>query len=158
MKSKHIKLISYLMTLVAILLVGLLLTILATCEASAQTKERNLGAFVHVASETFYKKNLSASIGIRYKEFRLGYYHQSASRETGTFVRRGLIAEAGIINVDEIVYLSLGARVMTTSDKYVQVAPHATLAFRLNKHVEIPIVLSTYSSWLTGSIGLRMLL
>jgi hypothetical protein len=132
----------------------LFVAMLITTMAFAQ---RDLGAFAHVSSETFYTKNISVSVGAKYKEFRLGLFYQSASRETGMFVRKGLIAEAGIISVDDIAFLSLGARVLTTSDDLIQVVPHTTIAFRLNKYVEIPIVLSTYSSWLTGSIGVRML-
>jgi hypothetical protein len=33
------------------------------------------GAYVSLVSETFYNRNMASSIGLRYKETRIGYYH-----------------------------------------------------------------------------------
>lgn len=124
---------------------------------SNKCSAQNWGGFIHPATESFYTKNLSVSFGVSYKEFRLGYYHQSAySDDIGRFLRRGVIAEAGIFNIDKICYISAGLRVMTTNSEYVTVVPHGVIAWRIKPWIEIPIVLSTYDNWLTGSIGLRL--
>lgn len=120
-------------------------------------QERKLGAFAHVASETMYTKNLYVSVGARYKEFRIGYFHQNATiPHEGLFVRQGLVTELGLINVDKIAYLSIGARVMTTNEDFVSISPHFTMAFRV-KFVEIPISFSTYKGYGTGLVGLRVI-
>src|SRR5690348_12646902 len=128
------------------------ITILLLFVASSLSAQ-NWGGFAHVASETFYRRNLSVSAGVRYKEVRLGAYYQSAFDTENTFIRKGIIAEAGILNVDEVAYFSLGARVVTTNNRFVEVIPHLTTSFRFNRYVEVPIVLSTYHSAVTASIG-----
>lgn len=132
----------------------LLLILIASLSASAQ----NFGAFVQVGSETFYKYNLAAAGGLRYKEFRLGAYYQSAHYMETKVIRKGLMAEAGLFNVDKIVYFSGGLRAVTTNKRFVEVIPHFSTAFRFNKHVEVPIILSFYNSQLTGGVSLRVLL
>ena len=123
-----------------------------------QCSAQNWGLFVHPATESFYTKNLSVSVGVTYKEIRVGYYHQSAySDDIGRFVRKGILAEVGLANIDEICYFSVGVRVVNTNSQFVSVIPHGVIAWRIKPYIEIPIVLSTYSNWLTGSIGVRVI-
>jgi hypothetical protein len=72
-------------------------------------------------------------------------------------IRKGLIIEQGLLNVDKVVYLSIGIRVLTTNDDFVSVVPHFTSAFRFKKHFELPITLSGYEGTTTASVGLRIL-
>jgi len=132
------------------------LTVVLLCTSLSQAQ--NLGGFAHVGTESFYTKNFLFVGGLRYKEIRIGYTYQSAQSEEGQFTRKGLYAEVGLCNVEEIVYLSAGARVLSTNKEFVEFVPHASIQFRIKKYVEIPIVLSSYSNWLVGSFGVRLLL
>jgi hypothetical protein len=122
-------------------------------------QNRKFGAYAQVGSETIYNKNFYTSVGVRYKELRVGYFHQSANvpnMESVLLNRKGLLTELGLINVDELAYLSVGARVAMTNNSFVSVIPHFSVAFR-HKFVEIPITLSTYKGSSTGLISLRVI-
>ncbi len=121
-------------------------------------QDRKLGAYAQVGSETVYNKNVYVSVGVRYKELRIGYFHQSASLpEMGLSLnRKGIMAELGLINVDKCAYLSVGARVATTNEDFVSVIPHAAVAFRF-KFIEVPFMFSTYKGHSTGLISLRII-
>ena len=136
----------------------LLLLLLVTVTAQAQN-ERKLGGYATLSAETFYKDNFQFSIGLRYKETRVGYIRQQAViiHERGLYVRKGFIVEQGIGNVDRCAYFSVGVRILTTNDNYVSVVPHFTTAFRFKHWLDVPITLSTFKHNSVASIGIRVL-
>lgn len=136
------------------IIIAVIITLMISLSSFAQ-----LGGYVHLGTETFLKSNVYGSIGVRYKEFKLGYFHQRAhlnGRDNITYQSNGVFGEAGIVSVENIAFFSLGARAMKTNERFIQFKPHATIAFRFTKNLELPIMISTYKKWLTGNVGLRV--
>ena len=145
----------------------LLLLLLVTVTAQAQyaqkegpgSPKRGLGGYASFSAETFYNQNFQFSVGFRYKETRVGYVRQQAieSSENTLYVRKGLLVEQGVGNVDKFAYFAIGVRILTTNDKYVSVVPHFTTAFRFKRYLDVPITLSTFKSQSVASVGIRVL-
>lgn len=132
----------------------IIVTLVISISSFAQGK---LGGYVHLGTETFLLNNINGSLGVRYKDFKLGYFHQRAQYiDTGTYISNGVFTEAEVLNVENIAFLAIGIRVMKTNERFIQFKPHATVAFRFTNNLELPIMFSTYAKWLTGNIGLRV--
>jgi hypothetical protein len=112
-------------------------------------------------AETFYTANVGANVALDYKTkghktHRAGFFYQTATiNGEGEWNRYGGFIDANIANIDDIAIFYIGARFGINQNTFYELTPHATIAWRFSRYVEIPIQISTYSSRMVASIGIR---
>ena len=112
-------------------------------------------------AETFYTRNIGANVALDYttkghKTHRAGFFYQAATiNGEGEWNRYGSFIDLNVASVDNIAIFYVGARYGINQNQFYELTPHATIAWRFNRYVEIPIQISTYSSRMVASIGIR---